>query len=195
MNYHPGRTTAVGLEYITPWPNCFSACKKCLKEQSYRRWGPHRHLLAVEDFWSCTWRSDIHGAERWTWRSEPVAMNKCKVRERLICHQEVDIFKLKDFASYMATINTVFCSLDEFVSTQFDFLIVGDGTAGLALSVRLSENDRFKVGVLEAGGNKLEDPLVNVPTLYVQELNVPDYDWTLKSIPQVLVRAEECDAC
>lgn len=81
--------------------------------------------------------------------------------------------------------------MDEFVASPFDFIVVGGGTAGLALAVRLSEHDQFQVGVLEAGGNKLEDPLVNVPTLYAQGLNVPGYDWTLKSIPQVRAGTDE----
>ena len=87
--------------------------------------------------------------------------------------------------SNMSEMKTVFAAVDEFVSSAFDFIVVGGGTAGLALAARLSENDQFQVGVLEAGENKLDDPLVNVPTLYVQGLNVPGHDWTLKSIPQV----------
>jgi choline dehydrogenase-like flavoprotein len=85
----------------------------------------------------------------------------------------------------MSTAQSVFCSVDEFVASPFDFIIVGGGTAGLALAARLSENDNFYIGVLEAGENKLADPLVNVPMLYVQGLNVQGHDWQLKSIPQV----------
>ncbi|KAJ9616608.1 hypothetical protein H2200_000327 [Cladophialophora chaetospira] len=84
----------------------------------------------------------------------------------------------------MSGTRNVFATVEEFVSSPFDFIIVGGGTAGLALAARISENDRFHVGILEAGENKLDDPLVNVPTLYVQGLNVPGHDWTLKSVPQ-----------
>jgi choline dehydrogenase len=87
----------------------------------------------------------------------------------------------------MAATQSVFCTVEEFVSYAFDFIIVGGGTAGLVLAARLSEDQKFQIGVLEAGDNKLDDPLVNVPTLYVQGLNVPGYDWLLKSIPQVCV--------
>ncbi|OAP64308.1 hypothetical protein AYL99_00280 [Fonsecaea erecta] len=84
----------------------------------------------------------------------------------------------------MSSETSVLCSVDEFVSVPFDFIIAGGGTAGLVLAARLSENDAFRVGVLEAGANKLDDPLVNVPTLYMQGANKPEYDWTLKSVPQ-----------
>jgi choline dehydrogenase-like flavoprotein len=84
-----------------------------------------------------------------------------------------------------ATSTAVLCSVEEFLSSPLDFIIVGGGTAGLALAARLSEDDRYRVGVLEAGANKLEDPLVNVPTLYMQAVATPEYDWTLKSVPQV----------
>jgi choline dehydrogenase-like flavoprotein len=87
----------------------------------------------------------------------------------------------------MSVSQTVFCTVEEFVSCAFDFIIVGGGTAGLVLAARLSENGKFEIGVLEAGDNKLEDPLVIVPTLYVQRLNVLGYDWSLKSIPQVCI--------
>lgn len=82
---------------------------------------------------------------------------------------------------------SVFCSAEEFISSPFDFIIVGGGTAGLVLAARLSENPDIQVGVLEAGENKLDDPIVNVPNLFPQTLFNPDYDWMLKSLPQVRI--------
>jgi choline dehydrogenase len=80
---------------------------------------------------------------------------------------------------------SVFCSVEEFLSSPFDFIIVGGGTAGLALAARLSENGQFKVGVLEAGENKLDDPMINIPNMFPQMQFKSGYDWMLKSVPQV----------
>jgi choline dehydrogenase-like flavoprotein len=80
--------------------------------------------------------------------------------------------------------SSVFCSVEEFVSAPFDFLVVGGGTAGLAVAARLSEDTNFRVGVLEAGESKLDDPMINVPNLFPQVQFNPTYDWMLKSVPQ-----------
>ncbi|MDH5454215.1 MAG: GMC family oxidoreductase N-terminal domain-containing protein, partial [Paracoccaceae bacterium] len=37
--------------------------------------------------------------------------------------------------------------------TQFDYIIVGAGSAGSVLAERLSANGRFNILVLEAGGS------------------------------------------
>ena len=56
---------------------------------------------------------------------------------------------------------------ETFASRRFDFLILGGGTAGLLLAARLSEDSQVNVGVLEAGGDHKDNPIVNIPGLNV----------------------------
>ena len=76
-------------------------------------------------------------------------------------------------------------SVDEFVRTTFDYVVIGGGTAGLVLASRLSENPGITVGVLEAGKLRLDDENVNSLAGGRNMLHNPDYDWTFKTIPQV----------
>lgn len=52
---------------------------------------------------------------------------------------------------------------EDFLRHEYDYVIVGGGTAGLAIAARLTENADVTVGVLEAGGNKLGDIMVRCP--------------------------------
>lgn len=76
-------------------------------------------------------------------------------------------------------------SAAEFSSQPFDYLIVGGGTAGLAVAARLSEDIGIKVGVIEAGSARLDDEKINTPGLSTQLWANPDYDWMLETTPQV----------
>lgn len=77
------------------------------------------------------------------------------------------------------------CSLDTFLAQKYDFIIVGGGTAGLAVAARLTENPNVTVGVLEAGQDRRGDPLVDTPGMFLGMLNQPDYDWQYMTTPQV----------
>ena len=58
----------------------------------------------------------------------------------------------------------------QFATSSYDYIIVGGGTAGLTVAARLSENGRYTVGVLEAGGNGFGDPIVDIPGNYGADL-------------------------
>ena len=77
-------------------------------------------------------------------------------------------------------------SAQEFVAQEFDYVIVGGGTAGLVVAARLSEDERVRVGVLEAGGYVPpgEEPRIDLIVNYGLVFGDPKYDWNLKSVPQ-----------
>lgn len=76
-------------------------------------------------------------------------------------------------------------STEDFNQHSYDYVVVGGGTAGLAVAARLTENPDVTVGVLEAGGNKLGDMLVDCPAMFLQMFSNPDYDWQHMTVPQV----------
>jgi len=71
------------------------------------------------------------------------------------------------------------------LTQPFDYIVVGGGTAGLVVANRLSEDSDVRVLVIEAGGNRVADPVVAVPGLVVGTYGNDAYDWSFHSPPQV----------
>ena len=63
---------------------------------------------------------------------------------------------------------------------NFDFVIVGAGSAGCAIANRLSENGRYSVAVLEAGGRDT-NPWIHIPVGYFKTMGNPKTDWQYKT--------------
>ncbi|KAG8821559.1 hypothetical protein FRC19_007630 [Serendipita sp. 401] len=70
-----------------------------------------------------------------------------------------------------------------FANTRFDFVVVGGGTAGLAVAARLAEKS-WNVGVIEAGQYKPNDPLIDIPKNFGSTLGNANYDWIYMTSPQ-----------
>lgn len=64
---------------------------------------------------------------------------------------------------------------------QYDFIIIGAGSAGCVLARRLSETGR-RVLLLEAGGSD-RSPWVRIPVGYARTFNDPRYNWMYRSEP------------
>jgi choline dehydrogenase len=69
--------------------------------------------------------------------------------------------------------------------TQFDYIIVGGGSAGSALAARLSADPTTRVLVLEAGRSDYSwDPLIHMPAALTFPIGSPLYDWRYESEPE-----------
>ncbi|KAJ7698127.1 alcohol oxidase [Mycena rosella] len=90
------------------------------------------------------------------------------------------------------TAAAVEATASDFASQKFDFVVVGGGTAGLTVAVRLTEDPNIRVGVIEAGQYRPGDPVIEVPQSAVAPGNPngtalagnPTYDWLFTSTPQ-----------
>ena len=83
-----------------------------------------------------------------------------------------------------SSLSAAFCTVEEFSQTEFDYVIVGGGTAGLVLAARLTEDPTLKVGVLEAGEAKMDDPIISTPLLFTKLPGNKEYDWMMATTPQ-----------
>ena len=67
--------------------------------------------------------------------------------------------------------------------TQFDFIIIGAGSAGATLAARLTENNQFSVCLIEAGG-KDKSPFIHIPFGLAFLSRMTNLGWEYDTEPQ-----------
>ena len=73
---------------------------------------------------------------------------------------------------------------------QFDYLIIGSGTAGCVLANRLSEDKNNKVCMIEAGPPD-SNPLIHIPAAVAALINHKVLGWGYKTVPQAGLKGRE----
>ena len=63
---------------------------------------------------------------------------------------------------------------------EFDFVIIGAGSAGCALANRLSADATYSVALLEAGGRDT-NPWIHIPVGYFKTMDNPKTDWRYRT--------------
>jgi choline dehydrogenase len=78
------------------------------------------------------------------------------------------------------------------MARQFDYIIVGGGSAGSVLANRLTEDPQTRVLVLEAGRSDWRiDPFIHMPAALTFPIGSRFYDWRYESEPEPFMRGRQ----
>ena len=66
---------------------------------------------------------------------------------------------------------------------QFDYIVIGSGSAGSVLAYRLGENKKYSILVLEFGGSDA-GPFIQMPAALSYPMNMKRYDWVYVAEPE-----------
>jgi choline dehydrogenase-like flavoprotein len=73
---------------------------------------------------------------------------------------------------------------------EFDYIVIGAGTAGCVLAARLSENPSHRVCLVEAGGSE-RHPFISIPAAVGAAIMSPDFGWGLTTVPQPALKGRK----
>lgn len=68
-------------------------------------------------------------------------------------------------------------------TTDFDYVIVGAGTAGNVVANRLSRDPNISVAVIDPGADQRSNPNVTNPMIWLNNLGTST-DWAYQTVPQ-----------
>jgi choline dehydrogenase-like flavoprotein len=68
-------------------------------------------------------------------------------------------------------------------AAEFDYIVVGAGSAGAALAARLGEAADRTTCVIEAGGQDTH-PFIHIPSFVAAAINRSATNWRFKTVPQ-----------
>jgi choline dehydrogenase-like flavoprotein len=73
---------------------------------------------------------------------------------------------------------------------EFDYIVIGAGTAGCVLAARLSENSSHRVCLVEAGGSE-RHPFITIPAAVGAAIMSPKFGWGLSTVPQPALKGRK----
>lgn len=66
---------------------------------------------------------------------------------------------------------------------EFDYVVVGAGSAGCTVAGRLSQDGKYTVALLEAGGSH-NNPLISIPFNFAFTVPKGPHNWSFETVPQ-----------
>ncbi len=79
-----------------------------------------------------------------------------------------------------------------YTGMNYDYIVVGAGSAGCVLAHRLSDNPAHRVLLLEAGGSD-RHPLVKIPIAWLNLSQQPRFTWGYRAEPEVSTAGRPID--